>query len=107
MSRKAESPLSSGYSPELDDSPLLEGEQANYYMNLQGVLNWIVELGRIDIHNATAKMSAYLAAPRQGHLEQVLHIFAYLKKYSRSKNVFDPAYVDHDEVKDRFMEVDW
>ena len=61
------------------------------------MLNWIVELGRIDIHTAVSKMSAYLAAPRKGHLAQVLHIFAYLKKYDRSKTVLNPEYVDHDE----------
>jgi hypothetical protein len=38
------------YRPELDVSPELDDEQANYYQELVGVLRWAVELGRIDIH---------------------------------------------------------
>ncbi len=34
-------------------------------------------------------LSSFLAAPHKGHLSQVHHIFAYLKKYSRSTIVFD------------------
>lgn len=37
-------------------------------------------------------MSSMLALPRVGHLEQVLHIFAYLKKYHNAELVFDPTY---------------
>ena len=34
-------------------------------------------------------LSRYLAQGRVGHLEQVYHIFGYLKKYERSCLVFD------------------
>jgi hypothetical protein len=37
--------------------------------------------GRIDILVDVAMMSRFLAAPRSGHLEELFHIFAYLKKY--------------------------
>ena len=36
-------------------------------------------------------MSLHLALPREGHLEQVLHIFAYLKKYHNAELVYDPS----------------
>ena len=36
-------------------------------------------------------MSSHLALPREGHLEQVLHIFAYLKKYHNTELVYDPS----------------
>ena len=36
-------------------------------------------------------MSSHLALPRQGHMEAVLHIFAYLKKYHNTEIVFDPS----------------
>ncbi|MGH7954706.1 MAG: reverse transcriptase domain-containing protein [Gloeomargaritales cyanobacterium] len=42
---KANTPMTSGYRPELDVSPLLDDEQANYFQNLIGVLRWAVELG--------------------------------------------------------------
>jgi len=35
---------------------------------------------------------SFLAAPRQGHLKQALHIFSYLKKKHNGVLVFDPVY---------------
>ena len=96
--------ISSGYRPELDTTVLLGPEAHNYYQNLIGVLRWAVELGRIDIHAAVSMLSQYLAQPRQGHLDQALHIFAYLKKHSLSKIVFDDTYITW---KNKFTEVDW
>jgi hypothetical protein len=49
LPKKIETPISSGYRPELDFSPELDGSQINYFQGLIGVLRWIVELGRIDI----------------------------------------------------------
>lgn len=46
---KAETPLKTSYRPELDVSPELKPEDANYYQSVIGVLRWIVELGRVDI----------------------------------------------------------
>jgi hypothetical protein len=89
LSPKVRTPISSGYRPELDVTPLLGPEKANYYQNLIGVLRWAVELGRIDIHIHVSMLSSFLSSPRVGHLEQVLHIFAYLKHYDRSTMVFD------------------
>ena len=102
---KTSTPLSSGYRPELDVSPLLNDEETNYYQNLIGILRWAVELGRIDIHVEVAMMSQYLMQPRRGHILEVYHIFAYLKSHKRSTMVFDDAQVDIDESK--FQEYDW
>jgi hypothetical protein len=46
-----------------------------------------------------------LALPREGHLEQVYHIFAYLKHASRRRIYLDPSYPSISE--DRFQEYDW
>ena len=73
----------------MDASPELDDEQASYYSSLMGVLRWILELGRIDIMVETGLLAWFQACPREGHLEQVFHLFAYLKKYKRSKLVFD------------------
>eukprot|EP00957_Ditylum_brightwellii_P152694 11623013-Ditylum_brightwellii.AAC.1 len=43
--------------------------------------------------------------PREGHLEQVLHIFAYLRKYHNSELVFDPSYPVIEASK--FERQDW
>jgi hypothetical protein len=62
--KKCSSPFPSGYRPELDFTPLLCAEQANYYQQVIGILRWIIELGRIDIHVYVAMLSKYLAQPR-------------------------------------------
>jgi hypothetical protein len=50
-------------------------------------------------------MSSYQAAPREGHLEQVFHIFGYLKKILEKRIAFDPDYPEIDES--RFKSYDW
>jgi hypothetical protein len=88
---KAETPMQTSYRPELDVSPELEPQEAAYYQSLIGILRWIVELGRVDICLEVSMMSSHLALPREGHLQQVLHIFAHLKKYHNTEMVFDPS----------------
>ena len=81
MPSKADTPLTTTYRPELDVSRELNEVDAAYYQSLIGILRWMVELGRVDVCLEVSMMSSHLALPREGHLEQVLHIFAYLKKY--------------------------
>ncbi len=64
-----------------------------------------MELGRIDIHLPVALLAQYLAQPRVGHLDQVFHIFAYLKAHSRSRIVLDPDKPSVDETQ--FTVADW
>jgi len=105
LTGKPRTPMQQGYRPELDVSPLLDEDQANYYASLIGVLRWAVELGRIDIHIDVSLLSSYLAQPRVGHLQQVLHIFAYLRCHEQSTLVFDHNSVDWDEQQ--FPTHDW
>jgi hypothetical protein len=102
---KADTPLSTVYRPELDVTPELGPAEAAYYQSLIGVLRWIVELGRVDICLEVSMMSSHLALPRRGHLEQVFHIFAHLKKYHNAELVFDPSDPVIDES--RFEAKDW
>jgi hypothetical protein len=88
---KAETPMQTSYRPELDVSPELEPNEASYYQSLIGVLRWMVELGRVDICLECSMLSSHLALPREGHLNQVFHIFAYLRKYHNTELVFDPS----------------
>jgi hypothetical protein len=105
LPNKVPTPLSSGYRPELDVSPLLKDEEANYYQQLIGVLRWAVELGRIDIAFPIAIMSKYLVQPREGHLNELFHLFGYLKSHDRSRIVLDASRPKVDES--RFVKQDW
>ena len=92
--RGAKSPISMNYRPELDTSPELDPPQAAHFQSLIGILRWIVELGRMDISVEVSMLSSMLASPRDGHLQQVYHIFSYLKTHHNARIVFDPSIPD-------------
>ena len=98
-------PLSSGYKPEIDATAELKADGVQYYQELIGVLRWAIELGRVDLLLEVSLMSAYSAMPRAGQLEQLYHIFGYLKENPKRKIAFDP---DHPKVDERrFEQYDW
>ena len=105
LDAKAPTQLSSGYFPEIDISPELEATEASYYHSLIGILRWMVELGRIDVCCEISMLSSHLALPREGHLEEVFHVFAYLKKHMNSEIVFDPTFPEID--MNDFQKQDW
>ena len=82
-------PLGSKYRPELYTTAELKADGLQWYQELIGFLRWAVELGRVDILLETALMSKHLVLPREGHLEQVLHIVGYLKQHKKLRLLFD------------------
>jgi hypothetical protein len=105
LPKKIETPLSSGYRPELDFTPELSAERTNYYQELIGILRWIVELGRIDIIVSVSLHSRYLVSLREGHLQQAFRIFAYLKQYNRPTLIFDDS--EPRITTENFSSCDW
>ena len=98
-------PMLTTYHPSDDTSPELTTDGVRYYQELIGILRWAIEIGRLDILLEVSLLSSHLALPRQGHLEQVYHIFGYLKKASRRRLFMDP---DHPVIsEDRFVSYDW
>jgi hypothetical protein len=102
---KCPTPMTSGYRPELDATPELSDSDIRYFQELIGVLLWAVKIGCIDILTEVAMLSAYLALPCTGHLEQAYHIFGYLKVNPRKTLAFDPRHPKIDER--RFATADW
>jgi hypothetical protein len=102
---KAETPMQTSYRPELDVTPELGTTDAAYFQSVIGILRWIVELGRVDICLEVSMLSSHLALPREGHLAQAYHIFAYLKKYHNTEMVFDSSDPVIDEAE--FERKDW
>ena len=88
---KVTTPMNSTFSPELDISEELDGEDITFYQEIIGMLRWAIEIGRVDINFEISLLSSYQAAPRTGHLEQLLHILAFLKKKPKLTIYFDPS----------------
>jgi hypothetical protein len=74
-------------------------------MSLIGILRWAVELGHLDIYIDVTRLFSFMAQPRIGHMEQVLHLFSYLKHHLQSNLVFDPNEINWDE--NQFKSYDW
>ena len=57
-----------------------------------GILQWSVELGRIDIITEVSFLSSFNISPRRGHLEAAYRIFEYLHYHKNGRRVvFDDA----------------
>ena len=65
----------------------------------------MVELGQVDLCTEVSMMSPHLALPRKGHLQEVYHIFSYLKKHHNAEMPFDASEPDIDMAK--FQRQDW
>lgn len=78
--RNVSSPIEQGDHPELDDSELLDEAGIFLYQSLIGSLQWVVSIGRFDVHTGVMTLSRFRAAPRKGHLERVKRVYGYLSK---------------------------
>ena len=51
----------------------------------------MVELGSVNIFLEVSMLLSHLALPREGHLQQLFHMFHYLKRNHNSDMVFYPS----------------
>ena len=98
LKTKVSGTLPSGYRPELDKTELVDDDTATLYMQLIGILRWLVELGRVDVCAEVSMMSAYNAMPREDHFHAVLHIFGYLQSNLDWQLAMDCGYKNWPEI---------
>ena len=56
-------------------------ELASRYLQIIGICQWAIKIGRVDRFLEVSLLSQYQAGPRLGHLEVLYNVFAYLKKH--------------------------
>jgi hypothetical protein len=98
-----DTPMNITFSPELDVTEELNEDDID-------VLRWATEIGRVDILLEVSLLSQYQASPQEGHLDQVLHIFAFLKKHPELTLYISPElprieYGDFRTNKEDFVEM--
>ena len=81
-----------GYWPETSTSLEIKYEGVTQYQERVGLLRWSVELGQVCILLETELMSIYLSLPCRGYLEQLFHVFGYLKADPKRNICFDPQH---------------
>ena len=101
--------MTTSYFPELDNSKELEGYDITFYQEIIGILRWATELGRVHILHEVSIMSQYQASPREGHMDQLMHILGYLKRKPKTSLFMDPGlpninYQDFKTNKNDFKE---
>ena len=79
------------YLPELDAAKELEPDNIQFFQELIGMLRWNTKIGRMDVLLETSLLSQYQASPREVHMVQALHIFAYLKNNTKLTLYYDPG----------------
>ena len=88
-------PLDKDDHPKLDDTELLTGKCIQHYLTMIGQLQWLVTLGRFDIHAQVTTLSRFRSAPRSGHLKRLQRIYGYVlktKHYSTRYRTKEPDY---------------
>ena len=70
-------PLDNNDHPELDTTEILEGDIAAKDLTMVGQPQWLVNLGRFDLHAHVATITRFRVAPRQGHMDRLKRIYAY------------------------------
>ena len=88
-------PLEKNDDPELDDTKLLNDKSIQHYLTMIGQLQWLVTLGRFDIHAQVTTTSRFRSSPWKGHLERLQRIYGYVLKtrhYSTRYRTEEPDY---------------
>ena len=86
---KCRTPFHSGLKPEQDITAELKADGVQCYQELIGQLRWAVEIVRVDILLEVVLLLQNVALPREGHLEQALHVLGYLKEHKKLRLMFD------------------
>ena len=79
LPKRETAPWPSNYVSETDTTPELGPMEANYYQCQIEVLHWMAEIGHVDIITEVLTLASQMAMPREGHMNAVFHVFAYLK----------------------------
>lgn len=82
--------MTQDYHPKTDDSPELSPDGITLFQELIGIWHWAVEIGCVAILTEVSMLYSYQASPRDGHLDQLYHIFSFLKKHPKLTIYFDP-----------------
>ena len=78
---KQKVPMPPNANYEVPSTPICNANEHQLYRKLVGMLQWISELGRIDITYSARFLARYTASPLRQHLDGCLHVFGYLKQY--------------------------
>ena len=74
LNTKAGAPIYNVYRPGTEATNELQSFDADYYQQLIGILQCMVELGRFHICAEVSMLSSCLAMPREGRLKSLINL---------------------------------
>jgi hypothetical protein len=99
------SPIDKDDHPELDMTEDANPEEIKHDQSLIGSFQWAISLGRYDIFCATMSMGRFRCAPKVGHLQRLIRICGYLKKYPDGAIRFQTEIPDYSHLN--HVTYDW
>ena len=88
--------MTKNYAYKLHEPQELDSDGVMEFQELIIILHQAIEIGRVDILSEVSILYTYNALPRQGHFEQLYHIFESLKKNPKLTVYFDPIITNND-----------
>ena len=62
-----------------------------WYALLIGMLQWMIEINRVDIITKVSNMASQMAAPQEVHLDALLHMFGFMQINHNLRMAYDPS----------------
>ena len=78
-----------------------------YYQNVVRVLEWLIELERIDTNLEVSSFSSYMIQSRMGHLIRALNISNYVWHHSSSWIVYNSRKIDINWSSSNIIDTPW
>eukprot|EP00957_Ditylum_brightwellii_P163529 12450564-Ditylum_brightwellii.AAC.1 len=95
-------PMDHNYHAETDESDFLVREDISKYCMMVSSLNWLITLGRYDMHYTTTTLVRQLMLPRQGHMHAMKRAFGYLQQnryFSIDYGIEEPDFIGYQVEK--------
>ena len=89
----------------MDKTPTMGKKLASWYQSLISMLSWMVEIGRFNIITEVSMMASQISMHKEGCLESVVRVFAFISQKYNSRMLFDPTYFAIDMIY--FKECKW
>ena len=76
-------PTKSSWHPENYADAPLDAEGVHDYRSMIGMAQWLIALGRVDIHHAVSTLARYSHIATHNHFDDLVRVFEYLNKYPK------------------------
>ena len=104
LPKEKATPLLKNDHPQDNDTKELGPKHLGLYQLMIGEFQWLVTLGRFDIHAAATILSCFLSTGRVGHLKSAQRMYCYLWKHKNGAIRFCTGLPDYKDLKPQVLD---